>query len=301
MTLYYPPTSDFIQKTLDAQLSAGATSSATLNNTTALQNKAGVMIIDRVDVNGVETPNKVEVIPYTATSGSTVTGLTRGSAGTSDQGHEVGAIVEFGPDVIWAQGIIDTFLVEHGADGTHASTITKNSASQTLTNKTLTSPIINTGVSGTAIDTDGTLAANSDMLLASQKAVKTYVDAQSGATTTIGMDVQDDTSNSNITATIQAGWGQFDITSGASTGSDAVTLPSTFPTSVKSVIVTLIGTTTGTANSIDDFTTTFSALGLSGLFGANSITTSGFTVSIKLSGNVGATTHVGYSWIAIGN
>lgn len=48
--------------------------------------------------------------------------------------------------------------------------------SQTLTNKTLTSPVINTGVSGTAIDTDGTLAANSDTKLASQKAVKTYVD-----------------------------------------------------------------------------------------------------------------------------
>ena len=49
---------------------------------------------------------------------------------------------------------------------------------QTLTNKTLTSPVLNTGVSGTAIDTDGTLAANSDTLLASQKATKAYVDSQ---------------------------------------------------------------------------------------------------------------------------
>ena len=56
--------------------------------------------------------------------------------------------------------------------------IITSSQTQELTNKTVTSPVINTGVSGTAIDLDGTLAANSDTKLASQKAVKTYVDAQ---------------------------------------------------------------------------------------------------------------------------
>jgi microcompartment protein CcmK/EutM len=63
----------------------------------------------------------------------------------------------------------------------NTSDATKNSASVTLTNKTLTSPILNTGVSGTAVDTDVTLAANSDTLLASQKAVKAYVDASAGS------------------------------------------------------------------------------------------------------------------------
>lgn len=58
--------------------------------------------------------------------------------------------------------------------------IVTNSQEQTLTNKTLTSPIIDTGVSGTAIDTDVTLAANSDTKLASQKAVKSYADSVSG-------------------------------------------------------------------------------------------------------------------------
>lgn len=58
----------------------------------------------------------------------------------------------------------------------NTSDATKNSAEATLTNKTLTSPVINTGVSGTAIDTDGSLAANSDTKLASQKATKSYVD-----------------------------------------------------------------------------------------------------------------------------
>lgn len=60
--------------------------------------------------------------------------------------------------------------------GAAARELVTNSQTQELTNKTLTSPIINTGVSGTAIDTDVTLAANSDTKLASQKAIKTYVD-----------------------------------------------------------------------------------------------------------------------------
>jgi hypothetical protein len=57
------------------------------------------------------------------------------------------------------------------------------SSSDALTNKTLTSPVINTGVSGTAIDTDSALAANSDTKLASQKAVKSYADAHINDTT----------------------------------------------------------------------------------------------------------------------
>jgi hypothetical protein len=63
---------------------------------------------------------------------------------------------------------------------TATDTLVGRATTDTLTNKTLTSPVIDTGVSGTAIDTDGTLAANSDTKLASQKAVKTYVDTGLG-------------------------------------------------------------------------------------------------------------------------
>lgn len=197
MTLYYPPTSDFIQKTLDAQLAAGATASATLNNTTALQNKAGVMIIDRINSSDVETPTKVEVISFAGTSGSTVTTLVRGLAGTSDQDHEVGAIVEFGPDIIWAQGLIDSFLIEHNADGTHASTIVKTTASQTLTNKTLTtptltSPVINTGISGSAIVDEDDMASDSATKVPTQQSVKAYVDAEVAGITTNAAKVDSD-------------------------------------------------------------------------------------------------------------
>lgn len=105
--LYYIPTADFIQKTLNAELLSGVTAAATLNNITSIPNLAGIMIIDRVDANGSETPTKTEVISFEATSGSTVTTLVRGLAGTSEQTHAVGAIVEFGPDVIWAQALLD--------------------------------------------------------------------------------------------------------------------------------------------------------------------------------------------------
>ena len=56
---------------------------------------------------------------------------------------------------------------------------TKNSTvdgTETLENKTIILPVINDGVSGTAIDTDGTLTADSDTLIPSQSAVKSYVD-----------------------------------------------------------------------------------------------------------------------------
>lgn len=61
-------------------------------------------------------------------------------------------------------------------DGALRAVVLENTVA-TLTNKTLTSPVLNTGVSGTAIDTDVTLAADSDTILPSQKAVKAYADA----------------------------------------------------------------------------------------------------------------------------
>lgn len=108
MTLYYGTSSNAVQKTLDAALNSGVTASATLNNVTGIQNKKGVFVVDRVDTNGVLTPNKREYIGFTGTSGSTVVTLTRNiDGGGSDQDHAVGAIVEFGPDAVWADGVMD--------------------------------------------------------------------------------------------------------------------------------------------------------------------------------------------------
>lgn len=50
--------------------------------------------------------------------------------------------------------------------------------SQTLTNKTLTSPVINTGVSGTAIVDEDNMASNSTTKIPTQQSVKAYVDTE---------------------------------------------------------------------------------------------------------------------------
>ena len=58
------------------------------------------------------------------------------------------------------------------------STVATLTGTQTLTNKTLTSPVINTGVSGTAILDDDTFATASATTLATSESIKAYVDAQ---------------------------------------------------------------------------------------------------------------------------
>ena len=67
------------------------------------------------------------------------------------------------------------------------STVTTLTGSQTLTNKTLTSPVINTGVSGTAILDEDNLASDSASKLATQQSIKAYVDSSTtGMVTTTG-------------------------------------------------------------------------------------------------------------------
>ena len=56
---------------------------------------------------------------------------------------------------------------------------------ETLTNKTLVSPVLNTGVSGTAFLNENNLASNSASKLASQQSIKTYADALKSATETL--------------------------------------------------------------------------------------------------------------------
>ena len=62
-------------------------------------------------------------------------------------------------------------------DLSNTSNITLLTASQTLTNKTLTSPVINTGITGTAFLDEDDLASDSATKIASQQSIKAYVDA----------------------------------------------------------------------------------------------------------------------------
>ena len=60
------------------------------------------------------------------------------------------------------------------------STVATLTGTQTLTNKTLTSPVLNTGVSGTAFLDDDTFATATASTLASSESIKAYVDSSVG-------------------------------------------------------------------------------------------------------------------------
>ena len=61
------------------------------------------------------------------------------------------------------------------------STVATLTGSQTLTNKTLTSPVLNTGISGTAFLDEDNMASNSATKVASQQSIKAYVDTEIAA------------------------------------------------------------------------------------------------------------------------
>ena len=117
----YPrvPTGNNKNYTLDAQISAGA-NSLTLNQSVAGVVRApGYLVIDRIDTSGNVTATKREYKYFTGVSGAQLTGLSN-SDGT-DQVHEVGAIVEFVPNVGDENDKYDVFTTEHTTTGQHGS------------------------------------------------------------------------------------------------------------------------------------------------------------------------------------
>lgn len=199
MGILYPPSHNALQKTLDAQLDTGHTTAMTLNNVTGIQNKPGVVVINRISTAGtLLEPSRREYILYTAVSGSTLTGLTRGAGGSTDQTHAIGSVVEFVSDVTQMQSIIDAIVAEHEEDGTHstdaidaiteiAATLKTGSDSKLVTGTAGTDGYLSKWngdgdlVDGAELSTDGTLAGNSDTAVPTEKAVKTYVDANAAS------------------------------------------------------------------------------------------------------------------------
>src|SRR5210317_1107631 len=87
------------------------------------------------------------------------------------------------------------------------STVATLTGTQTLTNKTLTSPVINTGVSGTAVLDDDTFATATATTLATSESIKAYVDTTVAATNEVVEDTTPqlggdlDLNSSDITGT----------------------------------------------------------------------------------------------------
>jgi hypothetical protein len=140
--LYNVPLKNAVQKVLANTLLTSETGTVTFTTsvTSDLQASAsipGILVVDRVDVNGTLTPSLTEYISFTGVTGSTVTGLVRGLGGTTAQDHAIGAIVEFVPDVVWADSLNDVITTQHNADGTHKTLSNLSLVSVTINNSTL--------------------------------------------------------------------------------------------------------------------------------------------------------------------
>jgi len=181
---------------------------------------AVTVTIDRVDANGTSTPSYREDVTGVV-SGSTVTNLLRGEGATTAQSHADNAVIEITWETETWNDAVDGILVGHNQDGTHKSgsvltlpqindtssdhqyvvAVNELAADRTVTlplltgndefvfkdhavtmaNKTLTSPVINTGVSGTAVLDEDTMSSDSATKLATQQSIKAYVDTKAPA------------------------------------------------------------------------------------------------------------------------
>lgn len=113
------------QTTLNGTLDNVATT-VTLTSTTNLI-APGVLVIDRQDGSGNDTPSLREYVTFTGISGNDITGVTRGVAGSTAQSHGSGALVEAVVSVTHWGDLVDFLQVEHDAAGLHViSTATVN-------------------------------------------------------------------------------------------------------------------------------------------------------------------------------
>ncbi len=129
------PTSNAFSTTLNGAINATATT-ITLNSVTGLQNKAGILVVDRVNSAGTSTPSAREYIYFTGVSGSSVTlpsvGDGRGQGGSTAQSHADGAVVEAIMDVDAWNGLVDSYDVQHNDAGTHAALTTDTFSATSL-------------------------------------------------------------------------------------------------------------------------------------------------------------------------
>lgn len=145
---------------------------------------------------------------------SVAKGGTGNTTATTAYGLQAAGTTATGAHQTLPTGATTDLLVGGGASALPTWTTATGSGAPVRANTpTITSPVIDTGVSGSAISTDVTLAANSDTILASQKATKAYVDASAGVV------VSTKTANYTITAADGV------ILANTTSGSFAVTLP----------------------------------------------------------------------------
>ena len=163
-------------------------------------------------------------------SNSTIT--IRDDSSTSDA-------VALGETLIFegGSGVTTTVTDNKVSIATDGSIVTETST-DTLTNKTLTSPVLNTGVSGTAIKDEDNMASDSASHLATQQSIKAYVDSQ---VTAQDLDFQGDSGGA---LSIDLDSETLDIAGG--TGIDTAGSGNTLTVAIDSTVATLTGTQTFT-------------------------------------------------------
>jgi len=141
--------------------------SMTLTSVTGLNTGGGVLVLDRVNSGGTETPGQREFVTYTGITTKTLTGITRGVNNSTAQEHSSGAVIEETWTVVHVNDLNAFLEVAHDADGVIDSI---------PSGITLTSPVINTAISGTAFLDEDDMVSNSATKVASQQSIKAYVD-----------------------------------------------------------------------------------------------------------------------------
>lgn len=135
--------------TLSTGIGTGTSDTITPATVTGLPTDTAITLtIDRVDASGTATPSKMERIKGVVSSGNIIN-YVRAVDGTTEQAHTAGAVVE----MVWNaddwNDLVDWGLVEHSQLGVHDKTkVVDLTTAQTLTNKTLTSPVFNGNVDG---------------------------------------------------------------------------------------------------------------------------------------------------------
>ena len=114
-------------------------------------------------------------------------------------------------------------------------TVVLKDTTDELQNKTLTSPVINTGVSGSAILDEDNMATNSATQLATQQSIKAYVDSQ---VTAQDLDLTSDSGTIDIDLDSET------LTIAGGTGLDSSATGTTVTLAIDSTVATLAGTQT---------------------------------------------------------
>ena len=122
-----------------------------------------------------------------------------------------------------------------------SDTLALLAATQTFTNKTLTSAVLNGAISGTSIKDEDNMASNSATHLATQQSIKAYVDTQ---LTAEDLDVETDSGNFAVDLDSQS------LTVAGGTGIDTSGSGTTATFAIDSTVTTLTGTQTLTNKSL---------------------------------------------------